>query len=139
METIQILPFLKRFILYLTVLFIAWIPFGGKYFAASVVIVDLENFILFYIPLNFIPFMSLILASTLEKRKTLRILITGLGLTVAFNLLIIFLQIVFLAYQEQLMYIYAIGRIAFPFLLWFTFTHEMIFDPESTIESVKVE
>lgn len=139
METIQIMPFLKRFLLYLTLLFIVWIPFGGKYFAASVVVVDLENFILFYIPLNFIPFMSLVLASALEKWKTIRILIIGLGLTIAFNLLIIFLQMIFLAYQEQLLYIYAIGRIAFPFLLWLTFTHEMIFNLESTIESMKIE
>ncbi|GEM_PF-1124986 len=139
MERIQIMPFLKRFIIYLTVLFIVWIPFGGKYFASSVVIVDLENFILFYLPLNFIPFMSLILASALEKRKTIRILMIGLGLTVVFNLITIYLQIVFLAYQEQLLYIYAIGRIAFPFLLWLTFTHEMIFDSKLTIESRKKE
>lgn len=139
METIQIIPFLKRFLLYLTILFFAWAPIASKYFSASVVIVDLENFILFYIPLNFIPFVSLILASALEKRRTIQILITGLILTVIFDLLIIYLQIFLFSYQEQLLYIYAIGRIAFPFLLWIVFTHEMIFGQESEIKYIEDE
>jgi hypothetical protein len=133
----RVIPFLKRFFLYITVLFLVWAPIAGKYFAASVVMVNLENFILFYIPLNFIPFMSLILASELKIKKTIRILILGLVLTVAFNLIIIYLQIFFFSYQDQLLYTYAIGRIAFPLLLWLVFTHDMIFDLESVTNPIE--
>ncbi|WP_406662210.1 hypothetical protein V7O66_06100 [Methanolobus sp. ZRKC3] len=137
METIRMMPFFKRFFLYVTVLFIAWSPVGGRYFSAPNV--NLENFILFYIPLNFIPFMALILASALGRSRTIRILIMGLVLTIAFNLLIIFLQLMFISYQEQLLYIYAIGRIAFPFLLWVTFTYDMIFSLEPTTMKAESE
>ncbi|WP_406669832.1 hypothetical protein V7O67_08065 [Methanolobus sp. ZRKC4] len=104
-----------------------WVPIGGRYFAASVVIVDLKNFFLFYLPLNFIPFVALVLATAFERKKTIKILLMGLILTIAFNLLIIYLQLLFFSYQDQLLYTYAIGRIAFPFLLWLTFAYDTIF------------
>lgn len=129
MDAIRILPFLKRFFLYLTILFVVWIPIGGKYFAASVVVVDLQNFFLFYLPLNFIPFVALVLASALERKMTIKILLIGLLLTIIFNASIIYLQLIFFSYQEQLLYIYAIGRIAFPFLLWIIFTYDTIIVP----------
>ncbi|MDK2947400.1 hypothetical protein SAMN04488589_2838 [Methanolobus vulcani] len=129
MNVIRMIPFLKRFFLYLTLLFILWVPIGGRYFAASVVIVDFKNFFLFYLPLNFIPFIALVLATKLEKRKTVKILMIGLVLTIFFNLFIVFLQILFISYQEQLLYIYAIGRIAFPFLLWLVFTYDIVLAP----------
>ncbi|WP_407356972.1 hypothetical protein [Methanolobus sp. WCC5] len=103
-----------------------WVPVGGQYFSASVVAVDLKNFFLFYMPLNFIPFVALVLATGLERKKTLKILLAGLVLTIAFNLLIVVLQLLFFSYQEQLLYIYAIGRIAFPFLLWLAFTYDTV-------------
>lgn len=123
---IRTIPFLKRFFLYLTILFLVWIPVGGKYFAASVVVVDLQNFFLFYLPLNFIPFAALVFATSFERKKTMKILITGLILTVLFNFMIVYLQLAFFSYQEQLLYIYAIGRIAFPFLLWLVFTYDKL-------------
>ncbi len=129
MNTIRMIPFLKRFFLYLTLLFILWVPIGGKYFAASVVVVDFTNFFLFYLPLNFIPFVALVLATNLEKRKTAKILVIGLLLTIIFNLLIVLLQVIFISYQAQLLYIYAIGRIAFPFLLWIIFTYDVVILP----------
>jgi hypothetical protein len=129
MDMIRMIPFLKRFFLYLTLLFILWVPIGGRYFAASVVIVDFKNFFLFYLPLNFIPFVALVLATKLEKKKTIKILMMGLVLTILFNLIIVYLQILFISYQEQLLYIYAIGRIAFPFLLWLIFTYDTVLVP----------
>jgi hypothetical protein len=129
MDMIRMIPFLKRFFLYLTLLFILWVPIGGRYFAASVVIVDFKNFFLFYLPLNFIPFVALVLATKLEKIKTIKILMVGLVLTILFNLIIVYLQILFISYQEQLLYIYAIGRIAFPFLLWLIFTYDTVLVP----------
>jgi hypothetical protein len=129
MDMIRMIPFLKRFFLYLTLLFILWVPIGGRYFAASVVIVDFKNFFLFYLPLNFIPFVALVLATKLEKKKTIKILMVGLVLTILFNLIIVYLQILFISYQEQLLYIYAIGRIAFPFLLWLIFTYDTVLVP----------
>jgi hypothetical protein len=53
----------------------------------------------------------------------------GLVLTILFNLIIVYLQILFISYQEQLLYIYAIGRIAFPFLLWLIFTYDTVLVP----------
>lgn len=129
MNMIRMIPFLKRFFLYLTILFLLWVPFGGRYFAASVVVVNFENFFLFYLPLNFIPFAALVLATKLEKGKTAKILLIGLILTIFFNLLIVFLQILFISYQDQLLYMYAIGRIAFPFLLWLIFTYDIVLAP----------
>ncbi len=126
MTSLRMLPFLKRFFLYLTILFILWAPVGGRYFAASVVVVDATNFFLFYLPLNFIPFVALVLATGLERKRTIKILLTGLALTLLFNLMIVYLQLLFFSYQEELLYIYAIGRIAFPFLLWLTFTYDTI-------------
>ncbi|MDG6243462.1 MAG: hypothetical protein QCH31_03590 [Methanolobus sp.] len=129
MNTIRMIPFLKRFFLYLSLLFVMWVPVGGQYFSASVVTVDLKNFFLFYMPLNFIPFVALVLATGLERKKTLKVLFAGLLLTIAFNLFIVFLQLLFFSYQEQLLYIYAIGRIAFPFLLWLAFTYDTVIFP----------
>ncbi|WP_129582682.1 hypothetical protein [Methanolobus psychrotolerans] len=126
---IRMIPFLKRFFLYLTILFILWLPIGGRYFAASVVIVDLQNFFLFYLPLNFLPFVALVLATALQRKRTIKILLIGFLLTITFNLLIVYLQLFFFAYQDQLLYIYAIGRIAFPFLLWITFTYDSFIVP----------
>ncbi|TQD23474.1 hypothetical protein [Methanolobus vulcani] len=123
---IRMIPFLKRFFLYLTIFFILWIPIGGRYFAASVVVVDFQNFFLFYLPLNFIPFAALVLATSLERKMTVKILIIGLIITIIFNFTIVYLQLAFFSYQEQLLYIYAIGRIAFPFLLWLVFTYDKL-------------
>lgn len=135
METTRMLPFLKRFLLYITILYIAWTPVGGRFFSSSEFI-NAENFIMFYLPLNYIPFMALILASALERNKTIRILLIGLLLTIVFNLLIIYLQIFFISHQDQLLYIYAIGRIAFPFLLWIMFTNDMFFSSGSVSKTV---
>ncbi len=124
---IRIIPFLKRFFLYLTFLFLVWAPIGGKYFTASVITVDMSNFFFFYLPLNYIPFAALILATGLERKKTIKILIVGFILIIIFNATIVFLQLILFPYQEQLLYIYGIGRIAFPFLLWVIFTYGAIF------------
>ena len=129
MNTIRMLPFLKRFFLYLTILFLVWVPIGGRYFAASVVIVDPVNFFLFYVPLNFIPFVALVLATSLERKRTIKILLIGLLLTIIFNLVIIYLQLLFFSYQDEFLYMYAIGRIAFPFLLWLIFTYDTVLVP----------
>ena len=123
----DLIVFLKKFILYLTILYVLWIPIAGKYFSYSVVAVDATNFFLFYLPLNMIPFVALILATPIERSRMLKFIFFGLLLTICFNLSIVILQIIFSSFQTDLLYLYAIGRIAFPFLLWIAFTHETIF------------
>lgn len=123
----DLIAFFKKFMLYLTVLYVLWIPIAGKYFSYSVVAVDVTNFFLFYLPLNMIPFVALVLATPIEKPRMAKFIFFGLLLIISFNLLIVILQIIFSSFQADLLYLYAIGRIAFPFLLWVTFTHETIF------------
>ena len=127
----DLIVFLKKFILYLTVLYVLWIPIAGKYFSSSVVAVDITNFFLFYLPLNMIPFVALVLATPIERSRMVKIVIFGLLLTILFNLSIVILQIIFTELQAELIYTYAIGRIAFPFLLWVAFVHEIIFVPKA--------
>lgn len=123
----DLIAFFKKFMLYLTVLYVLWIPIAGKYFSYSVVAVDVTNFFLFYLPLNMIPFVALVLATPIEKLRMAKFIFFGLLLIISFNLLIVILQIIFSSFQADLLYLYAIGRIAFPFLLWVAFTHETIF------------
>lgn len=123
----DLITFFKKFMLYLTVLYVLWIPIAGKYFSYSVVAVDVTNFFLFYLPLNMIPFVALVLATPIEKPRMVKFIFFGLLLIISFNLLIVILQIIFSSFQADLLYLYAIGRIAFPFLLWVAFTHETIF------------
>lgn len=124
----NVIVFLKKFILYLTVLYVLWIPISGKYFSDSVVAVDMTNFFLFYLPLNFIPFVALVLATPIERSRMAKIIFFGFLLTIFFNLFVVILQIIFTTFQTEILYLYAIGRIAFPFLLWVAFTHKTIFD-----------
>ena len=123
----DIIVFLKKFILYLTILYVLWIPIAGKYFSYSVVAMDLTNFILFYLPLNMIPFVALVLATPIEISRMVKIIFFGLLLTIILIFSIYRLQMIFLTFQTELFYVYAIGRIAFPFLLWIAFTHKTVF------------
>jgi hypothetical protein len=123
----DLIVFFKKFILYLTILYILWIPIAGKYFSYSVVAVDITNFFLFFLPLNMIPFVALVFATPIERSKMVTFIFFGSLLIICFNLLIVILQIVFSTFQTDLLYLYAIGRIAFPFLLWVAFAHETIF------------
>ncbi len=127
----DIIVFLKKFILYLTILYLLWIPIAGKYFSESVVAVDMTNFFLFYLPLSMIPFVALVLATPIERSRMVKIVVFGLLLMIFFNMSIVILQILFSELQSELIYTYAIGRIAFPFLLWIAFTHEIIFVPKA--------
>lgn len=123
----DLIVFLKKFVLYLTILYVLWIPIAGKYFSDSVVAVDMTNFFLFYLPLGMIPFVALVLATPIERSRMVKIVVFGLLLTIFFNMSIVVLQIIFPRLQAGLLYTYAIGRIAFPFLLWVAFTHKIIF------------
>ena len=127
----DIIVFLKKFILYLTILYLLWIPIAGKYFSESVVAVDMTNFFLFYLPLSMIPFVALVLATPIERSRMVKIVVFGLLLMIFFNMSIVILQILFSELQSELIYTYAIGRIAFPFLLWVAFVHEIIFVPKA--------
>ncbi len=123
----NVIIFLKKFILYLTVLYLLWILIAGKYFSYSSVAMDPTNFILFYLPMNLIPFVALVLATPIEISRMLKIIFFGLLLTTILILSIFRLQMIFLSFQTELFFIYAIVRIAFPFLLWIAFTHETVF------------
>ena len=123
----DIIVFLKKFILYLTILYVLWIPVAGKYFSDSVVAMNLTNFVLFYLPVNMIPFVALVFATPIERSRMAKIILSGLLLTTILIFSIFRLQMIFLTFQTELFYIYAIGRIAFPFLLWIAFTHKTVF------------
>ena len=123
----DIILFLKKFILYLTILYVLWIPIVAKYISYSVVSMDLTNFVLFYLPLNMIPFVALVFATPIERSRMVKIILSGLLLTIILIFSIYRLQMIFLTFQTELFHIYAIGRIAFPFLLWIAFTHKTVF------------
>lgn len=127
MWEMDIIVFLKKFIIYLTILYVLWIPIVAKYISYSVVSLDLTSFISFYLPLNMIPFVALVFATPIERSRMVKIIISGLLLTIILIVSIYRLQMIFLTFQTELFHIYAIGRIAFPFLLWIAFTYKIVF------------
>lgn len=131
----RLFVFSKKFIFYLTIMFLLWIPVSGKYFSSPVLILSPATFFLFYLPLNLIPYIALILATPIDKSKMIRFIFMGSLFIFFFNVFIIMLQLNFVSLRLELYYFYAIGRAAIPFILWFAFTYESILEPELKSET----
>lgn len=111
-------------------MFLLWIPFSGKYFSSNIQFLSLASFFQFYLPLNLIPYIALVLATPIDKSKMIRFIVAGSVLIFFFNVFIIMLQLNFISLRVGLFYFYAIGRAAVPFIIWFAFTYETILEPE---------
>ena len=126
----RLFVFIRKFIFYLTIMFLLWIPFSGKYFSSNIQFLSLASFFQFYLPLNLIPYIALVLATPIDKSKMIRFIVAGSVLIFFFNVFIIMLQLNFISLRVGLFYFYAIGRAAVPFIIWFAFTYETILEPE---------
>lgn len=116
--------FFGKFILYLTIMFLLGIPAIRAYIASPDHALNAVDFFTFYLPISLIPFIALVLATPIDAHKMIRIIATGSLFIFFFNILIIALQYTFSTFVMELFNVYAIGRIAFPVLLWFIFTRE---------------
>lgn len=119
----RLLVFMGKFFLFLTIMFIMGIPSIQSYLSSPDHALNARDFFTFYLPINLVPFFALVLATPINKRKMLRIIGIGTAAILVFNLVIIGLQFTFLDYAGEMFNIYAIGRAAFPFLLWYGFTY----------------
>jgi hypothetical protein len=122
----RLLHFLGRFIFFITILIIIWYPFASKYLFSSTNVLTVASFFIFYLPLNLIPFFALTLATPIEKSKVIKIIIVGSLIIVIFNVLIIGFQFKFPAIITELFFIYAIGRISIPIIVWLGFVYDDI-------------
>ena len=120
----KISVFLGKFLLYLTILFILGIPAIKAYIASPSHALNAFDFITFYLPLNLVPFIALIMATPIDNKRRLKLIVGGSFLILLFTLVVIVLQFNFISVAGELFYIYAIGRTAFPFLLWFAFVYK---------------
>jgi len=122
----RLLVFFGKFIFYLTIMFLLGIPAIRAYISSPDHALNVVHFFTFYLPMCLIPFIALVLATPIDTHRTIRILVIGSLFILFFNILIIALQRVFLTIGTELFQVYAMGRIAFPLLLWFVFAHEEI-------------
>lgn len=123
-EKIKISIFVGKFLLYLTILFILGIPAIRAYMLSPDHTLNAFDFFTFYLPINLVPFIALILATPIENRRRLRLIAIGSAVIFLFTVVIIALQFNFTSVASELFYVYAIGRAAFPFVLWFVFVHK---------------
>lgn len=134
MGDFNIRKFLKKFIIYVTVLFVLWIPISSEFFEAERIGFSLRSFILFYFPMNLIPFTALMLATPFETETMVKRILVGAGIIVVFTAFVSILVRKLLFVEPdmvfKLVYFYGIGRIAVPLLLWFAFSQSFIFGKE---------
>ncbi|MBP2031122.1 signal transduction histidine kinase [Methanohalophilus levihalophilus] len=123
-EKLKMTVFVGKFLLYLTILFLLGIPAIRAYILSPDHALNAFDFFTFYLPLNLVPFIALILATPIENRKRLRLIAIGSAVIFLFTVTIIALQFNFASVTSELFYVYAIGRAAFPFVLWFAFMHK---------------
>lgn len=119
----RLMVFIGKFFLFLTIMFILGIPAIQSYLSSPDNALNARDFFTFYLPINLVPFFALVFATPIDKRKMLKLLGVGTAAIFVFNLVIIGLQFTFLDYAGEMFNIYAIGRAAFPFLLWYVFTY----------------
>lgn len=122
----RLLVFLARFLLYLTIMFLMGIPAIKAYISSPSHALSAVHFFTFYLPISLIPFLALVIATPIEKKKMIRIIAIGSLIILFFNVLIIVLQRVFVPIEMELFQVYGMGRIAFPLLLWFIFANNEI-------------
>lgn len=123
-EKMRISVFIGKFLLYLTILFILGIPAIRAYLASPSHALNTFDFITFYLPLNLVPFIALIMATPIDNKRRLKLIVVGSVFILLFTLVVIVLQFNFISVAGELFYIYAIGRTAFPFLLWVAFVYK---------------
>ena len=122
----RLLHFLGRFFFFITILIIIWYPFANKYLFSATNVLTVASLFIFYIPLNLIPFFALTLATPLEKSKVIKIIMMGSSIIIIFTVLIIGFQFKFPAINSELFFIYAIGRISIPIIVWLGFVYDDI-------------
>jgi hypothetical protein len=122
----RLLHFLGRFFFFITILIIIWYPFANKYLFSSTNVLTVASLFIFYLPLNLIPFFALTLATPLEKSKLIKIIMMGSSIIIIFTVLIIGFQFKFPAINTELFFIYAIGRISIPIIVWLGFVYDDI-------------
>lgn len=122
----RLLVFFAKFLLYITIMFVMGIPVIKSYISSPSHALSAVHFITFYLPLSLIPFLALVIATPIEKKKMIRIIAMGSLFILVFNVLIIVMQRVFMPIEIELFQVYGMGRIAFPLLLWFIFAHNEI-------------
>lgn len=133
--------FLKKFIIYVTVLFVLWIPISSKFFESESIGFSVRSFILFYFPMNLIPFTALMLATPFETETKVKRIFVGAGIIVVFTAFVSILvrKLLFVdpGIAIKLVYFYGVGRIAVPLLLWFAFSQSFIFGKEKISISIQ--
>lgn len=122
-ERMKLSVFVAKFLLYLTIFFIVGLPAIRTYISSADHALNAFDFFTFYLPMNLIPFIALILATPIENHRRLKLILSGSTIIFLFTIIIIALQFNFTSLATELFYVYAIGRTAFPFLLWFAFVH----------------
>lgn len=122
----KILRFFGRFLFFLTILILIWIPFSQKYLFSSSHPLTTSSFFIFYLPLNLIPFLALALSTPFEKNILIKVIITGSLIILIFNVLIIAFQYIFTELITDLFLIYAIGRVSIPVIVWLGFVYDKI-------------
>ncbi len=123
-EKMNIPIFVGKFLLYLTILFILGIPAIRAYILSPDHTLNAFDFFTFYLPMNLVPFIALIMATPIENSRRLRFVAIGSTAIFLFTVAIIALQFQITSATSELFYIYAIGRAAFPFIMWFAFVHK---------------
>ena len=122
----RMITFFARFLFFITILILIWIPFSIEYLFSSSHPRTISSFFIFYIPLNLIPFLALTLATPLEKNKLIKVIMIGSSIIFIFNVLIIAFQFKFTNLFTELFLIYAIGRVSIPIIVWFGFVYDEI-------------
>ena len=136
----RLLHFLGKFLFYMTILIIIWIPFSSKYLFSSTNPLTITSFCILYLPLNLIPFISLVLATPIEKSNMIRIIIIGSVIIFIFTILIIGFQFKFAEFITELFLIYAIGRVSIPLIVWLGFVYDDVINiNDQPVRKVQVE
>ena len=136
----RLLHFLGRFLIYMTILILIWIPFSSKYLFSSTNPLTITSFCILYLPLNLIPFISLVLATPIEKSNMIRIIIIGSVIIFIFTILIIGFQFKFAEFITELFLIYAIGRVSIPLIVWLGFVYDDVINiNDQPVRKVQVE
>ena len=122
-EKMKLSIFVGKFLLYITILFVLGIPAIKAYMSSPDHALNAFDFFTFYLPMNLVSFIALIMATPIENRRRLKLIVSGSAVILLFTVTIIALQFNFTSVASELFYVYAIGRAAFPFVLWFAFVH----------------
>lgn len=116
--------FLGKFLVYLTILFIIMLPATINYFETGDRTLSTLTFFTFYLPMNLIPFIALVLATPVTNKLRAQYIGVGSFIIFLFTMTIIYFQFTYTSIASELFYLYSIGRAAFPFILWFVLVNK---------------